>query len=750
MKKNKIISFFFLALMLFSNPIITKVKAATGENVTKYFKQNKLSASYFKSDGEIIEFYNSNNNPKLNDKALFDFKSNYTVKVDVEFKLSEKVGGKTYKPGDWFIIPLDGTLINYPEMKNYQYVNVEGNDILKFRITKINGKPVVRFEFTDKLTTEKYDYFENGYFKIFGKVNNNINNSKSIIIGTEKIVIDFNKIINNKKKPNPSKNKSIKLNGFQPNEDFLKKVYSASATSDIIKYEFNINQELVGKYYLGQTKDLNRKNVILIDKLGSKLKFNKDTFDLEIKLIMPYIGYKYEGDKLVLENGRPVITGINLRKAFLFNFNEKFKKVLQNNRSSEEFLKLISSNKFSYGITNDEKEFYINLGDIGSQDYIINKINSDAKFRQYLNENIDKSIDSELKKYIINDMIKFYGSKSSSAYKALSVKIRAAAEKTGYDTDKYVNNASLVYGENEKKLLESSTFSKNYQTNASITPGAYNTITILKTDAKNKNTKLEGVKFNLYKEGTSKIIQSSTTNNLGIAKFTRLNSNTKYKIVEVKAKDGYDVKSYKAFTSKGYTIDSNGYINIGKESQRQGVMVYATNEKLNHNVILTKYGIDEYNFNKVLQNVKFELHILTSNGWKPIKTEITNELGKIKFNNLQSGKYKFVELETINGFMLNSFKLYNKEDVIFNKNNELEHINYNNKINEFEISDTLTETTTFEFIGTNLMETKNNKKTTNLPQTGYKSNLIFWLVLSFISGITLLITGNKKLKTREF
>ena len=681
--KNKLVSIFCLVLMMSTIPVNAEVKTTTKENVGKYFRQNSLIASYFKQGNQTVEFYNSTKDPKINNEALANFKANSTVEVNIDFDLLEKSNGESYKPGDWFEIPLAGTLINYPEMANFQNINVEGEDILKFRVTKKDGKAIVYFEFTDKLTPGKYDYFEKGNFKIFGKVNNNTENSQFTEIGSEKITVDFSVIKPDVTDPKPGgHNVPFKLNGYRPTGDFDKKIYSASITSDIIKYEFNINQELVGAYYLDKNTNTKRKNLVLIDKLGKELAFKEDTFNLEVKLTLPCVGYKYNKNELIIENGRPVIAGISSRKTFIFNFIEKFKKVTQGSKTNKEFLDYINNNKFTYGITNDGSEFYLNLGDVGSDDYIISKINSDEKFKEYLNDEIGSSMGDKLKKYVIEDMLEFYGKGSKSEFKALALKIRATAEKTSYATDKYENIASLVYGENKDITLEDSVFTENYQTSASITPGAYNTITISKSDFSDNNIKLENVKFNLYKEGSDKIVSTATTDKFGIAKFTRLEAGVKYKVVEATAKPGYDINSYDATVSEGYSIDKDGYIQIGNEPGRQGVVLKATNKKITHKITLTKKDVN----GKPLSGTNLSLEKLVNNEWKNVETVTTNSKGQLSIDGLLEGEYRFVETSATAGYDKNTFKLFNTAG---------------KEIETFTISGTETSEKTFAFTATN-------------------------------------------------
>ncbi|WP_411167570.1 collagen binding domain-containing protein [Clostridium sp. MB05] len=235
-------------------------------------------------------------------------------------------------------------------------------------------------------------------------------------------------------------------------------------------------------------------------------------------------------------------------------------------------------------------------------------------------------------------------------------------------------------------------------------------ISIIKTDNKNKEKLLQGAKFEL-RNLDNEVIETLTTNEKGEAKFTNIPYG-EYKLVEIEAPKGYLLNNNETEIKIDREVKD---INLNIENE-EIPLIPEKPELLLGSISIKK--VDSNNKEKLLQGAKFELRNLNN---EVIETVVTGENGEAKFINIPYGEYKLVEIEAPKGYVLDK----NEQKITINEENKeikLEIKNSKDPIKPEEPSKPNNDIT---------ITPKNNK---GLPKTGGRSTAgLYVLALATIS-----------------
>lgn len=167
----------------------------------------------------------------------------------------------------------------------------------------------------------------------------------------------------------------------------------------------------------------------------------------------------------------------------------------------------------------------------------------------------------------------------------------------------------------------------------------FGTLVIKKVNKENGSQTLNGAEFALIKDG--KIIQvSEPTGADGKAVFKRLKFNTVYSVQEIKAPYGYILNDNKY----DFTITKGEFYKNVKECQIE-------NQPIKKNIEFYKKSPNG-NF---LKDVEFKLYLASDEKYKnPIKTSISDENGKVVFENIGLGEYRIKESAAPKEYALSS------------------------------------------------------------------------------------------------
>lgn len=153
------------------------------------------------------------------------------------------------------------------------------------------------------------------------------------------------------------------------------------------------------------------------------------------------------------------------------------------------------------------------------------------------------------------------------------------------------------------------------------------TLRLLKIDAENPTKLLQGVEFELKKDGH--VVKQGVTNSFGLVMFEQLDYGN-YELVEVKTLDEY-------------VLDSMLHpVEINEENQE---MIIQNKKKTGH---VHFYKVDRDNHNIKLQHATF---ILEQND-VAVYTAVSDEQGYVSFENVKLGQYKLKETVAPNGYVL--------------------------------------------------------------------------------------------------
>ncbi len=163
----------------------------------------------------------------------------------------------------------------------------------------------------------------------------------------------------------------------------------------------------------------------------------------------------------------------------------------------------------------------------------------------------------------------------------------------------------------------------------------------------------------------SKFVEK-TTDDDGEATFSYLELNKKYRIIEIKAPDGYDIGSIK--------IDDCGIFKPTNNDKHEDLD--ATNKKLQYGeAVVFKKDKDS---KKLLEGAVFKLQTLIDREWKDVLdsqrgkvTSTTDEYGKAVFTKLLLNKeYRIIEIRAPKGYDPNYIKIDNKGKFKLDKHNK--------------------------------------------------------------------------------
>lgn len=172
-------------------------------------------------------------------------------------------------------------------------------------------------------------------------------------------------------------------------------------------------------------------------------------------------------------------------------------------------------------------------------------------------------------------------------------------------------------------------------------------IKIVKVDKDNQEIKLENVKFQLFDEN-GKLVKEGVTNKNGELIFENILIG-KYKILEVKTNQEYILSKDEIVVNVEYNKTSE--ITIKNELKKGSVKVIK---------------VDKDNNKIKIKDVKFQL--LNEND-KIIKEGVTDENGELIFNNIPIGKYKIIEVETQEKYVLSDKEIV--VDIEYNNTKEI-------------------------------------------------------------------------------
>lgn len=161
-------------------------------------------------------------------------------------------------------------------------------------------------------------------------------------------------------------------------------------------------------------------------------------------------------------------------------------------------------------------------------------------------------------------------------------------------------------------------------------------ILIRKVDSKNTNKVLSGAKFEIRGLDDKKIGEI-ITNEKGVGEYKSIPLGD-YKLVEIEA-------------PRGYRINKDELKLKVSESDPSIIEYNISNDIVKGSVELTK--VDENK--QVLSGVEFELYKLLESKEAKVGDKYTTDVnGKIKVDDLEYGKYKFVEIKTLGGHVLDA------------------------------------------------------------------------------------------------
>lgn len=224
-------------------------------------------------------------------------------------------------------------------------------------------------------------------------------------------------------------------------------------------------------------------------------------------------------------------------------------------------------------------------------------------------------------------------------------------------------NYPVYYGTSEIEGCQDYALCNNSYAEVSLNTEVYaqvnkSKVTIIKTDVEN-NKSLKGVKFQVtYTDGTSNTYLTDENGKIVIA---NLRPGT-VKIKEVKPLEKYKLNNEEYDVKVGY--------NEAKE-------VEIKNEKQKGNIKVIK--VDKDNKEIKIANVKFQLKDEENN---IIKEGVTDENGELLFVDLVIGKYKLVEVETGEEYILSNKDI--EVEVIVDKTQEVKIENEKMKIPQEE------------------------------------------------------------------
>lgn len=164
-------------------------------------------------------------------------------------------------------------------------------------------------------------------------------------------------------------------------------------------------------------------------------------------------------------------------------------------------------------------------------------------------------------------------------------------------------------------------------------------IKVVKVDEKNNSQKLDGAVFELLDAYGNVLKTSEPTGDNGETLFKGLKYDTMYSIREKEA-------------PKGYTLSNEVYkFQVKDEDDKKNISYSFKNSKIKGNIEFKKY--DETN--NPLEGAEFTLYNTGDDKFeKPIATALSGKDGKVRFENIEFGKYNIKETKAPDGYLLSN------------------------------------------------------------------------------------------------
>ena len=610
-----------LLCTLLTFPTVARAGIKPTSEITDQLDIHFVKVYYINNSNQITQFYDSTDpNNELHKTARENLRSWHSIKLEMSFDIKANDDNSPFIKGDWFFIPLDSSFVDFPITGlQTKIIDSTNTTIAHFQINELDGKKGVYFELDEGGNGMRS--FTNGTFTALGVVSATASGNEVVTIGSEVFTLEF-KVTEEEDNPDPPSNPGstvVYKPGVIPDSNLSKTV--SSYNPSFLRYRIDINERSVAKYYASE-ENWQKDNLILIDNLGPGLKFEKDKINCTLNPLLPYPGFKLNDNKEVIkdEDGNPIVTGLasySLLYPSLLNKNEIEWLDPVSGETNAAFYNRIKNKPLSYGISPDGKSFYLNLGSLPANNSSEKSFkiigDSDDDIKNYIN---NSNIDESLKEMLIKEFIKYYGESSDSPFTPIMFRVSINATPISASPYSYINECKLNF--NETEVIQDEVFSRNYQSDATLEAGAFNSISIIKVDADDPSIKLKDVEFSLYKKDDSSATQTKKTNSSGILKFENL-SPGKYKVVENLPANGYEISSYEAKVNPPYTFDKEGYLQIKDDNpNRPGVIIQATNEqKSEYSIQISKKDADTLS---ALDNAVFELYYQekTNAPWKLI------------------------------------------------------------------------------------------------------------------------------------
>ena len=198
-----------------------------------------------------------------------------------------------------------------------------------------------------------------------------------------------------------------------------------------------------------------------------------------------------------------------------------------------------------------------------------------------------------------------------------------------------------------------------------------------------------------------------------------------------------DSNGYISFTNldlgRYFVVETNAPKNVLTRVESFIVDVPSTNAngtEWNYDIVVSPKNVTVYadveltktNNEGNMQGVTFKLQKLVNNTWTDYELDtslVTNSNGKIEIHNLEVGRYRLVEIESLTGYIVDSNNTQNFEVTLNNTDITLNMNNEKVDINKYVV---LSDGTDGKHLGANLKDTVSWKITSTVPSIIAKMN----------------------------
>lgn len=251
---------------------------------------------------------------------------------------------------------------------------------------------------------------------------------------------------------------------------------------------------------------------------------------------------------------------------------------------------------------------------------------------------LDGYFKSSTTEHVLKRIFDKENGKSSGQVIAFQISFKTSVHDDVKDLDMIENRAKLYYGSEIEESIPSEVQFNSYYGSLD---GRFGNVILTKYD-KDTNEVLSGVTFGLYNELDEPLNENLLTDEFGNIKVDNL-VNGKYYFKELVAKEGY------------VREDSKFYFTINSSNVNSTIAVYNSKIMINEvgNVILHKLDSKS---SGPLESAVFNLY--DENGQLVKENLVSNSSGNIEANELDLGKYYFVEKIAPKEYQLDSSKIY--------------------------------------------------------------------------------------------